>query len=58
MAVNGFILFIGASLGPVLATAGLGFPILLLILTMLLGTAAALVTFSAYLVSRKNEVVA
>lgn len=58
MAVNGFILFIGASLGPVLATAGLGFPILLLILAMLLGTAAALVTFSAHLVSRKNEVVA
>ena len=58
MAVNGFILFIGASLGPVLATAGLGFPILLLILAMLLGTAAALVTFSAHLVSWKNEVVA
>ena len=58
MAVNGFILFIGASLGPLLATAGLGFPILLLILAMLLGTAAALVTFSAHLVSRKNEVVA
>ena len=58
MAVNGFILFIGASLGPVLATAGLGFPILLLILAMLLGAAAALVTFSAHLVSRKNEVVA
>ena len=56
MAVNGFILFIGASLGPLLATAGLGFPILLL--AMLLGTAAALVTFSAHLVSRKNEVVA
>ena len=55
MAVNGFILFIGASLGPVLATAGLGFPILLLILAMLLGTAAALVTFSAHLVSRRNE---
>ena len=58
MAVNGFILFIGASLGPVLATAGLGFPILLLILAMLLGTAAALVTFSAHLVSWRNEVVA
>ena len=58
MAVNGFILFIGASLGPLLATAGLGFPILLLILAMLLGTAATLVTFSAHLVSRKNEVVA
>ena len=58
MAVNGFILFIGASLGPVLATAGLGFPILLLILAMLLGTAAALVTFSAHLVSRKNEAAA
>ncbi len=58
MAVNGFILFIGASLGPLLATAGLGFPILLLILAMLLGTAAALVTFSAHLVSRKNEAVA
>ncbi len=58
MAVNGFILFIGASLGPLLATAGLGFPILLLILAMLLGTAAALVTFSAHMVSRKNEVVA
>lgn len=58
MAVNGFILFIGASLGPLLATAGLGFPILLLILAMLLGTAATLVTFSANLVSRKNEVVA
>ena len=58
MAVNGFILFIGASLGPLLATAGIGFPILLLILAMLLGTAAALVTFSAHLVSRKNEVVA
>ena len=58
MAVNGFILFIGASLGPVLATAGLGFPILLLILAMLLGTAATLVTLSAHLASRKNEVVA
>ncbi len=58
MAVNGFILFIGASLGPVLATAGLGFPILLLILAMLLGAAAALVTFSAHLVSWRNEVVA
>jgi putative permease multidrug efflux protein len=58
MAVNGFILFIGASLGPLLATAGLGFPILLLILAMLLGTAATLVTFSAHLVSQKNEVVA
>lgn len=58
MAVNGFILFIGASLGPVLATAGLGFPILLLILAMLLGTAAALVTLSAHLASRRNEVVA
>ena len=58
MAVNGFILFIGASLGPLLATAGLGFPILLLILAMLLGMAATLVTFSAHLVSRKNEVVA
>ena len=58
MAVNGFILFIGASLGPLLATAGLGFPILLLILAMLLGTAAALVTFSEHQVSRKNEVVA
>ena len=58
MAVNGFILFIGVSLGPLLATAGLGFPILLLILAMLLGTAAALVTFSAHLVSRKNEAVA
>ena len=58
MAVNGFILFIGASLGPLLATAGLGFPILLLILAMLLGTAAALVTFSAHLVSWRNEVVA
>ena len=58
MAVNGFILFIGASLGSVLATAGLGFPILLLILAMLLGTAAALVTLSAHLASRKNKVVA
>ncbi|MBB1586956.1 MAG: MFS transporter [Propionibacterium sp.] len=58
MAVNGFILFIGASLGPLLATAGLGFPILLLILAMLLRTAATLVTFSAHLVSQKNEVVA
>ena len=55
MAVNGFILFIGASLGPVLATADLGFPILLLILAMFLGTAAVLVTFSAHLVSRNNE---
>ena len=58
MAVNGFILFIGASIGPLLATAGLGFPILLLILAMLLGMAAALVTFSTHLVSRKNKVVA
>ena len=55
MAVNGFILFIGASLGSVLATADLGFPILLLILAMFLGTAAVLVTFSAHLVSRNNE---
>ena len=47
MAINGFVLFIGASLGPVLATAGLSFTILLLIIALLLGIAAVFVTLSA-----------
>lgn len=47
MAINGFVLFIGASLGPVLATAGLSFTILLLVIALLLGIAAVFVTLSA-----------
>jgi putative permease multidrug efflux protein len=47
MAVNGFILFIGASIGPVLATTGLNFTVLLLVIALLLGISAAFVTLSA-----------
>ena len=47
MAVNGFVLFIGASIGPVLATTGLSFTVLLLVIALLLGISATFVTLSA-----------
>lgn len=55
MAVNGLVLFTGASLGPVLAAAGLAFPTLLFVLAALLGLAAISVTASAFLTNRRAE---
>ncbi|NYJ35026.1 hypothetical protein [Nocardiopsis aegyptia] len=52
MAVNGLVLFTGAGLGPLLVGSGLSFPVLLLVLTALLGFAAVCVTVFARLTTR------
>lgn len=49
MAINGLVLFTGASLGPLLAATSLRFPVLMLVLAGILAMAAGCVTISAHL---------
>lgn len=56
MALNGFVLFLGASLGPLTAQLGLDFPILLVALAALMGVAVASLTGFARLTRMTSEV--
>jgi YNFM family putative membrane transporter len=55
MALNGFVLFLGASIGPLTSTLGLSFRVLLIVLAALLVAAAAALTGYAALRARAAE---